>query len=280
MKLNKKATIFGILLVFGTLIILGTTIFSFHSAKDKLIIDFDSPKYLYQLNSIKENFIGFEEQSEKYAVHSAFYKILNQINLVFPNDCLAYSSSVILTDSCLPNHNEMERKFIENFNSDFQKLIESYPTNYLEQKTKKGLILSEYKLSPKFEVLIEDDILKINYEQQELILERNTDFINYSYHVDLPKQQTINLESYNIYFEDISKDVSTIYSKSKSCKNKEDINLIRACLNEISLKNFDVDAKKEGEYLILILKTKNKFFYVKENKPFFDKISLNFAIKD
>lgn len=277
-KINKKGTIFGIFLVVGTLIIVGTTIFSFYSAKDKLIIDLDSPKYLYQLNSIKENFLEFEEQSAKFAVQSTIYKTLKNVNSAFPRDCLAYGNSIILTKTCSPDNNELKKSFIESFNLDFQKLIEDSPVLYIEQKTKKEKTKSEYKLSPNFETLIEGNILKIGYEKQEISLIRKTEFINYEYNIELPKEQEINLADYRIYLDEIGKDIENLYDKTNNCKKNEDINSIKACLNELSLKNFEIDAKKEGEYILLTLKTKNKFFYADNNNQIFDKILINFAV--
>lgn len=278
-RLNKKGTFFGLFLVFGTLIILGATIFSFYSAKDKLLLDIESPKYLYQLNAIKEDFTNYEDQSSRLSLQYAFYDLIKNINIAFPNDCQAYKKAIILTDSCLPDDDKIKKSFIENLNAEFQRLIENYPIISLKQKSKIEDVESKYIFSPKFEPVIENNLLIVNYEEQEINLTRKTGFLNYSYYLNLPEQSKINLDNYKIYINDLSQDIITLNSKAKECKNRADINSIKACLNEISLKNFDIDASIDGEYLILILKTKNKLFYIEDSAERFDKISLSFALK-
>ena len=145
---NKKGTVFGVFLVIGMIAILTTVWYSFDSTKNKMLIEMDSPIYLYQLNSIKENFILYKEESVKLSAQQAFYDTLKNNNLIFPENCEAYQNFVILTDSCLPDKETANKIFIQNFNRNYLSFMNNYPTIYLKQE-KEGE--QSYSFSPKFE---------------------------------------------------------------------------------------------------------------------------------
>ena len=274
LRLNKKG-IFGVLLVFATIMIIGTAIISFNTAKNKISSEIDTPIRLIELNAIKNTFLIYSNDSVNLASQHSYKILFDEINDIFPSSCTTYLNSVIIKDACLIDQNKLENKFLENFNLEYSKLINTYPKPMIDVDKKNIL---DYQIFPKFETKIQDYILFLESNRQEINISKQTKFMDYTYSINVNPKNSLNLTKEKIFLNDLKNLVMEINSKSKICKIKNTDKELLSCFSEINSDHFTLSPSISISNILIEIKTKNKLFFMDSSAEKFDNLSFNVAI--
>ena len=274
LRLNKKG-IFGVLLVFATIMIIGTAIISFNTAKNKISSEIDTPIRLIELNAIKNTFLIYSNDSVNLASQHSYKILFDEINDIFPSSCTTYLNSVIIKDACLIDQNKLENKFLENFNLEYSKLINTYPKPMIDVDKKNIL---DYQIFPKFETKIQDNILFLESNGQEINISKQTKFMDYTYSINVNPKNSLNLTKEKIFLNDLKNLVMEINSKSKICKIKNTDKELLSCFSEINSDHFTLSPSISISNILIEIKTKNKLFFMDSSAEKFDNLSFNVAI--
>jgi len=271
---NKKG-IFGVLLVFATIMIIGTAFISFNAAKNKISSEIDTPIRLIELNAIKNTFLIYSNDSVNLASQHSYKILFDEINDIFPSSCTTYLNSVIIKDACLIDQNKLENKFLENFNLEYSKLINTYPKPMIDVDKKNIL---DYQIFPKFETKIQDNILFLESNGQEINISKQTKFMDYTYSINVNPKNSLNLTKEKIFLNDLKNLVMEINSKSKICKIKTTDKELLSCFSEINSDQFTLSPSINIGNILIEIKTKDKFFFIDSSTEKFDNLSFNVAI--
>ena len=274
LRLNKKG-IFGVLLVFATIMIIGTAIISFNTAKNKISSEIDTPIRLIELNAIKNTFLIYSNDSVNLASQHSYKILFDEINDIFSSSCTTYLNFIVIKDDCLIDQNKLENKFLENFNVEYSKLINTYP-QLMINADKKNIL--DYQLFPKFETKIQDNILFLESNGQEINISKQTKFMDYTYSINVNPKNSLNLTKEKIFLNDLKNLVMEINSKSKICKIKNTDKELLSCFSEINSDQFTLSPSINIGNILIEIKTKDKFFFIDSSTEKFDNLSFNVAI--
>ena len=274
LRLNKKG-IFGVLLVFATIMIIGTAIISFNTAKNKISSEIDTPIRLIELNAIKNTFLIYSNDSVNLASQHSYKILFDEINDIFSSSCTTYLNFIVIKDDCLIDQNKLENKFLENFNVEYSKLINTYP-QLMINADKKNIL--DYQLFPKFEKKIQDNILFLESNGQEINISKQTKFMDYTYSINVNPKNSLNLTKEKIFLNDLKNLVMEINSKSKICKIKTTDKELLSCFSEINSDQFTLSPSINIGNILIEIKTKDKFFFIDSSTEKFDNLSFNVAI--
>ena len=274
LRLNKKG-IFGVLLVFATIMIIGTAIISFNTAKNKISSEIDTPIRLIELNAIKNTFLIYSNDSVNLASQHSYKILFDEINDIFSSSCTTYLNFIVIKDDCLIDQNKLENKFLENFNVEYSKLINTYP-QLMINADKKNIL--DYQIFPKFETKIQDNILFLESNGQEINISKQTKFMDYTYSINVNPKNSLNLTKEKIFLNDLKNLVMEINSKSKICKIKNTDKELLSCFSEINSDHFTLSPSINIGNILIEIKTKDKFFFIDSSTEKFDNLSFNVAI--
>lgn len=275
LKKTNNRGIFGVMLVFATIVIIVTAIISFNAARNKISSEIDTPIRITELNSIKDNFLAYSNDSTIVASQQSYADLIKEINTVFSGSCISYLSSVIIQDSCLVDSDKLENKFLENFNAEYSKKINDYPVIAIETNTNQ---INYYKISPKFETKLQKDLLILESTGQGINVSRHTNFMDYTYELSINPSMNLNLTKEKILLPKLRDLIQEINTKAKICRTKNNDQEIISCFNEIQSKEFALSPSIMTDYVLIEIKTKDKFFFEDSDIEKFDNLSFNVVI--
>lgn len=274
-QIKNKKGIFGVMLVFATIVILITALISFNAAKNKISSEIDTPIRLTELNTIKNNFLVYSNNSVILASQHSYNAVFKEISGVVSSSCMTYLNSVVIKDDCLIDQNKLENKFLEKFNSEYLKLMNNYPQPIVGVDKEN---MQNYKISPKFETKIQGEKLFVESIGQKINISRQTKFMFYQYSLNINPITEINLTKEKIFLTEIRGLIAEINTKSKTCKLKAPDRDILSCFNEIESDYFTLSPSIGTSHILIEIKTKDKFFFDDSGIEKFDNLLFNVAI--
>lgn len=254
--MNRKGSAFALSMVILTWILIGFTWYCFSLANVRVETEISSVDNLTQVYDSGDRLSFYFEESAKLSANQAHCKTAQEPaagSLCFTK---SYNGENIiqLTDSCKPDIQSLNEKFLSEYNKSFYDLLEKYP----EKEAVENISVFHS---------IENDAVTTSV-RKTLAARHDAAYASYSVNYDLDKDFTNN-----IYLGDFA----NIYEKSllalDECKDKE----IETCLEQtISFENWDFNAVKAGTWVLFEFSTKKSFFLMNEEK--FSPVVLRFGI--
>ncbi len=271
-KMNKKATLFGWLLVIVTIILIGSTIASFNSIKNKLSLEVESSSKINELNSLNGNYAIYLNRSSSLALQQAYFDTISNIKQSASASCQESDGKIILSSFCGIEKENIEKEFLKNFNREYLTFALNYPFQ--------DEILSP---SSEFESLLSEGILIISHKQKEISTKEKieTQFFNYTYTLKSSPEFIYDLEKEKIYLAEIVEISDKLKLLPSSCKNWEEQQAKKECISSIQSNNFEISFLEEDKFIRFILSSKDKFVYFDFNsgeKMKYEYISFTFLL--
>ena len=96
-KMNKKATLFGWLLVIVAIVLISSTIVSFNSIKNKLSLEVETSLKINELNSLGKNYEIYLNHSSNLALRQAYFDTIANIKQSASANCQESNGEIILS---------------------------------------------------------------------------------------------------------------------------------------------------------------------------------------
>ena len=259
--MNKRAAgAFVIFMFMGMIVFITATLITFNTTNKKVIDEVNLIPVLKDFYNEQDKFLIYSTESSKLAASQAFYLVAKDSAIDKNKDsCRADSTSntIVWSESCNPDVNFVETKFMEYFNDNFNSSIRKYPVK--DFQTSYTNVLNGDKIDSNSQPI------KLEAKRQSSFAIFNLSYnFNSSIHTNLSEQKTLPDNFVDVYN-------NAINAKNK-CNN--DINCIK---NKMNLGDWNLELEKSPSYIIFKLKTKTSYFY-NDGADKFAPIELNFAL--
>lgn len=242
--MNKKAITFGTGLLILTIISIGVSIYYFSHTREKTLQNIIVADAIMEFEQELSRIELYAKEATKQAASQALARMAEQSFIKNNLECLVYEDRLILSEKCKPEN--LEPWFAEKFKLIFSELLNNYPATLEHASESKENIIKT----------------KIKFNKQE------NNSINYIFENVLETDFNIT----EIHLEELENLHATLERVKQQC-NEE----ITCMNNNLKLKNWNTNIKKEMTYFLLDLETKTNHF-IKNGALVFDKIRIKFAL--
>ena len=261
---NKKAQFFAAAIVLVTILLIGRTWHCFIIANRKIDTSVNALEEFTDIYNEEDRLVFYVKESAKLAASQALYIIAKDAAIDKDN---LLCSSYIYNDKeitkwnqdCKPEKWFIEEKFFYEYNKTFTELIQSYPK----------------EIDIDFEHILEDETIK-TIIKKTFSASKKTDYADYNLSYDLSDSVEIALEEQGIdlNFKGIYEEIGSVI---KECKEEsQETQEIKKCIEKTEFEHWDFAIEKINNVAVFAFKTKEHFFFEKDDKENFEVIELYF----
>lgn len=252
---TKKGQIFAISIVITFLIVGGYIITLSIKGNIDFSLNLKSPIKMINMYQDADKFMIFTKDSGKMAIMQAYYETSSENR--FAGNCRIYDGYIEISDEC---------GLSDKTNNDFAAKINESMNNYLVLYKDKQFNRTNYSVS------IINDVVNFSSERINLHTQVEEGFFPFGAVYRFNPSFSINITEIGLY--DMKKAVETARNCLLGRKNADIVDCTK------QLKNFDVTFTIKENKTFFDLNTKKSFFYNKDDKAVYDKITVRFFAQE
>lgn len=252
---NKKAGMFGALMVLSMIVFMATAWFAFSKTNEKINGSFNITalkNYYYE----QDKFSFYMKESSRLSASQAFSEISKQAGINLTTKCNTYKNYIIWNENCFPDNLFIQQKFLEEYNKSFHNYINNYPN--------KEFIVD-------FIHNFEDNKITSEGKKITLTTAKKSSFAVYNFSYEIIPKSNFDLASEKINLNNFREIYNIVINEKEKCSNE-----ISCLKNNVVLNDWNVEIEKENNYILFNFSTKKFFFY--ENAEKFAPIAMNIAL--